>query len=161
MTHGRIISPVIIAGRRGIFAWECCSKGDGENPKSQENNQLRANEEKEDDDDDRENLFVQHKKSKKGVTGKNYLLLNNQSTVNQVANPNLLKNIRKGEKPILIYCNAGLTNTDLIEELGRMTVHHNPRSIVNVLFHKSVVARHCMTYNSTECGGGVSSSHPR
>jgi hypothetical protein len=57
------------------------------------------------------------------VVDENYLLLSNQSTVNQVANSNLLKNIRKGEKPIIVHCNAGSTKTDLIGELGRMTVH--------------------------------------
>jgi hypothetical protein len=87
------------------------------------------------------------------VVNENYLLLDNQSTVNQVANPNLLKNIRKGEKPIIVHCNAGSTKTDLIGELGRMTVHHNPRSIANVLSLKSVMARHRMTYDSKDHGG--------
>ncbi len=111
------------------------------------------NVDKDDDDEDGEHLFVQHKKPKEGVVDENYQLLNNQSTVKQVANPNLLKNIRKGEKPIIVHCNAGLTKTDLIRELGRMTVHHNPRSIANVLSLKSVAARHCMTHNREDCGG--------
>ncbi len=64
-----------------------------------------------------------------------------------------MKNIRKGEKPIIVHCNAGSTQTNLIRELGRMTVHHNPRSIANVLSLKSVLARHGMTYNSKDCGG--------
>jgi hypothetical protein len=68
-------------------------------------------------------------------------------------NPKLLKNIRKGEEPIIIHCNTGLTKTDLIRELGRMTVHHNPRSIVNTLSLKSVVARHRVTYDSKDPGG--------
>ncbi len=70
-----------------------------------------------------------------------------------MAIPNLLKNIRKGEKPIIFHCNAGSTKTNLIGELGRMTVHHNPRSIANVLSLKSVAARHRMIYNSKDCGG--------
>jgi hypothetical protein len=40
------------------------------------------------DKDKDENLFVQHKT--KGVVSKNYLLLDNQSTVDQIANPDLL-----------------------------------------------------------------------
>ncbi len=87
------------------------------------------------------------------MVNKNYLLLDNQSTVNQVANPNPLKNIRKGEKPIIVHCNAGSTKTSLIGELGRMTVHHNPRSITNVLSLKPVAARQCVTYYSKDCGG--------
>ncbi len=127
--------------------------GDGENPKSQENNQGHASVDKGNDDDEGGNLFVQHKKSKKGVVNENYLLFNNQSTVNQVANPNLLKNIRKGKKPIVFHFNVGSTKTDLIGELGRMTVHLNQRSIANVLSLKSVAARHCVTYDSTDRGG--------
>ena len=48
---------------------------------------------KEDNPDDDENLFVQHKSN--GMVNENYLLLDNQSTVNQIANPSMLKNIRK------------------------------------------------------------------
>ncbi len=139
--------------KKGHFAWECCLKGDGEKPKSQENNHVHVNVDKDNDGEDGENLFIQHKKPKKGVVDKNYLLLDNQSTVNQVANHNLLKNIRKGEKPIIIHCNAGSTKTNLIGELGRMTVHHNLRSIANVLSLKSVVARHCVTYDREDRGG--------
>ncbi len=140
-------------GKKGHFAQECCSKGDGEKSKSKENNHVHANVDKDNDDEDGKKLFIQHKKPKKGVVEKNYLLLDNQSTMNQVANPNLLKNIRKGGKPIIVHCNTGSTKTNLIGELGRMAVHHNPRSIVNVLSLKSVAARHRMTYDSKYCGG--------
>ncbi len=111
-------------GRRGILPGSVPQKGDGEKPKSQENNHINANVDVDDDDEDGENLFLQYKKPKKGVVDKNYLLLDNQSTVNQVANSNLLKNIRKDKKPIVVHCNAGLMKTNLIGELGRMTVHH-------------------------------------
>jgi hypothetical protein len=121
--------------------------------KSQENNHVHANVDEDYDDEDEENIFVQHKKPKKGVVNENYLLLDNQSTMNQVANPNLLKNIRKGENPIIVHCHAGSTKTDLIRELGRMTVHHNPRSIANILSLKSVAARHRVTYDSEDRWG--------
>jgi hypothetical protein len=88
------------------------------------------------------------------VVNKNFLLLDNQSTVNQIANPSLLKNIRKLSKSITVHCNAGVTKTDLEGELGGMTVHHNPNSIANVLSLKSVmVEMHRVTYNSWDCGG--------
>jgi hypothetical protein len=73
--------------------------------------------------------------------------------VNQIANPSLLKNIRKSSKPITVYCNAGVTKTDLEGELGRMTVHHNPNSIANMLSLKSVVEMHRIMYDSWYCGG--------
>ncbi len=84
----------------------------------------------------------------KGLVNKNFLLLDNQSTVNQIANPNLLKNIWKSSKPITVHCNAGVTKTDLEGELGEMTVHHNPNSIAYVLSLKSVVQKHRVTYDS-------------
>jgi hypothetical protein len=78
-----------------------------------------------------ENIFV--KARAKGVVNKNFLLLDNQSTVNQIANPSLPKNIWKSSKPITVHCNTRVTKTDLEGELGGMTVHHNPNSIANVL----------------------------
>ncbi len=91
----------------------------------------------EDDPNEGENIFMQARA--KGVVNKNFLLLDNKSTVNQIANPSLLKNIWRLNKPITVHCNAGFTTMDLEGELGRMTVHHNPNSIANVLSLKSVV----------------------
>ena len=107
-------------GKKGHLAWECKSKNKPE--------QVHANLEEEDSDKDKdENLFVQHKT--KGVVNKNYLLLDNQSTVDQIANPDPLTNIRKSQKLIVVHCNAGKTKSDLEGELGDMMVHHNPKSI--------------------------------
>ncbi len=63
----------------------------------------------EEDPDKGENLFVQQKT--KGVVNKNYLLLDNQSTVDLIANPKLLTNTRKSRKPIVVHCNARETKT--------------------------------------------------
>ncbi len=84
---------------------------------------------------------------------KNYIPLDNQSTVNQIANPKLLKNIRKANKPITVHCNAGSTTTDLKGELGSMIVKHNPYSIANVLLLHSIKQRHGVTYDSWDRGG--------
>ncbi len=97
-----------------------------------------------------ENIFVQARA--KGVVNKNFLLMDNQSTVNQIANPSLLKNIQKSSKPITEHCNAGVTKTDLERELGGMTVHHNPNSIENVLSLKSVAEMHRVMYDSWDRG---------
>ncbi len=89
----------------------------------------------------------------KGTVDKNYLLLDNQSTVHQIANPSLLKNIRKSSKRINIHCIAGVSKTDLEGELGQLTVHHNPNSIANVLSLKAVAKKHRITYNSWDQNG--------
>ena len=52
-----------------------------------------------------------------------------------------------------MHCNAGSTETELIGELGNMTVYHNPNSIANVLSLKSVASKHRVTYDSHDCGG--------
>jgi hypothetical protein len=88
----------------------------------------------------------------KGLVNKNFLLLDNQSTVNQIANPNLLKSIQKSSKPITVHCNAGVTTTDLEGELGEMTVHHNPNSIMDMLTLKSVAQKHRVCVYSTSKG---------
>ncbi len=81
-------------GKKGHLAWECKPK--------KEPDQVHANMAEEDSDEDEDkNLFVQHKA--KGVVNKNYLLLDNQSTVNQIANPDLLTNIRKSQKSTVVH----------------------------------------------------------
>ena len=127
-------------GIRGHLKQECPNKKD----KGQD--QIYANVKEEENPNNGENLFVQ--KKLKGTVNKNYLLLDNQSTVHQIANPSLLKNIRKSSKPINIHCNAGVSKTELKGELGQLTVHHNPNSIANVLSLKVVVEKHRITYNS-------------
>ena len=61
------------------------------------------------------------------------MLLDSQSTANQVANPGLLTNIRKAKNPVTINCNAGSTYSALEGEFRNVTVKHNPHSIANVL----------------------------
>ncbi len=78
-----------------------------------------------------ENIFVQKKEG--GVVNKNWLLLDSQSTANQVANPGMLTNIRKAKNPVTIHCNAGSTYSALEGEFRNVTVKHNTHSIANVL----------------------------
>jgi hypothetical protein len=53
----------------------------------------------------------------------------------------------------VVHCNAGKTETDLKGKLGDITVHHNPKSIANVLSLHSVKQKHQVTYNSWDCNG--------
>jgi hypothetical protein len=105
----------------------------------------------EDDIDEGENMFVQ--KREKGVVNKNWLLLNSQSMVDQVANPVLLKNIRKVARTVTVHCNAGSTRTNLEGDLGSVTVKHNPHSIANVVSLHETKQHHRLTYDSWDRGG--------
>ncbi len=78
----------------------------------------------------------------KGVLNKNWLLLDSQSTVDQVANPAMLKNIRKAASTVTVHCNAGSTSTNLEGDLGGVTVKHNPHSIANVVSLHETKQRH-------------------
>ncbi len=71
-------------GKQGHLKREC--------PNKKDKDQMHATIEEEDNPDDGENLFVQQKSN--GMVNENYLLLDNQSTVNHTANPSMLKNIR-------------------------------------------------------------------
>ncbi len=83
----------------------------------------------------------------------NWVLMDNQSTVDQIANPGLLVNIRKAKNPITVHCNSRSLYTDLMADLGGMVVHHNPHWIANVLLLKSTKAKHRVTYDSWDCDG--------
>ncbi len=78
-------------GKKGHIARECPERKQAGN---QEHIHANIQEDgcNEDDIDQGENMFVQ--KREKGVVNKNWLLLDSQSTVDQVANPAMLKNIR-------------------------------------------------------------------
>jgi hypothetical protein len=101
--------------------------------------------------DEGENMFMQ--KREKGVVNKNWLLLDSQSMVDQVANPALLKNIRKAASTVTVHCNAGFTSTDLEGDLGSVTVKHNPHSIANVVSLHETKQYHRVTYDSLDQGG--------
>jgi hypothetical protein len=101
--------------------------------------------------DQRENIFVQKKEG--GVVNKNWVLLDSQSTANQVANPGLLTNIRKAKNPVTIHCNAGSTYSALEGEFGNVTVKHDPDSITNVLSLYEAKQRHRVMYDSEDQGG--------
>jgi hypothetical protein len=132
-------------GIRGHLKWEFPDKKDNGQ------DQILANVKEEENPDDGENLFVQQES--KGTVNKNYLLLDNQSTVHQIANPSLLKNNRMSSKLINIHCNAGVSKTELKGKLGQLTVRHNPNGMANVLSLKAVAEKHRITYDSWDWNG--------
>ena len=72
-------------------------------------------------------------KKEGGVVDKNWVLLDSQSTINQVCNPAMLTNIRRAKSPSKIHCNAGSTCSMLEGNFGSITVKHSPYRIANML----------------------------
>jgi hypothetical protein len=136
-------------GKRGHIAQEC-PETEGKEEQMHANVEADAGTEKEDLDQG-ENIFAQKKEG--GVVNKNWVLLDSQSTADQVANPGLLTNIRKAKNPVTIHCNAGSTYSALEGEFGNVTVKHDPHSIANVLLLYEAKQHHRVTYDSEDQGG--------
>ena len=65
-----------------------------------------------------------------------WILLNSQSTVDLIANPKILENIRvvRDEDAIQVYCNSGSNLINQIGELhGYNTVWYKPTGIANII----------------------------
>jgi hypothetical protein len=131
------------------IAQECPEK-EGKEEQMHANVEADAGTVKEDLDQG-ENIFVQKKEG--GGVNKNWVLLDSQSTADQVANPGLLTNIRKAKNLVTIHCNAGATYSALEGEFGNVTVKHDPHSIGNVLLLYKAKQRHQVTCDSEDQGG--------
>jgi len=134
-------------GEKGHLARECTKK------KTKEAEQMHTTiaEEEGQDLDEGENIFVQS--STRGGVNWSYVLLDNQSTVNQITNRNLMDNVRKTKNPITVHCNNGSSYTNLEGDLGGMTVYHNPYGIANILSLNSTKAKHRVAYDSWDRDG--------
>ena len=103
------------------------------------------------DADNGENIFVQTKEG--GVVNRNWVLLDSQSTIDQVSNPAMLTNIRKAKIPLKIHCNVGSTCSVLEGNFGSITAKHSPYGIANVLLLNGAKQCHRVMYGSKDCGG--------
>jgi hypothetical protein len=66
---------------------------------------------------------------------KNILLLDSCSTVNLIADRQLLRDTHKVDKPMRVWCNAGVRSTDLMGWMGCFpeAVWHDPKAAANIL----------------------------
>jgi hypothetical protein len=94
-----------ICGKWGHIARECPEK-EGKQEQMHASVEADAGTEEEDIGQG-DNIFVQKKEG--GVVNKNWVLLDSQSTANQVANPGLLTKIMMAKNLVTIHCNAGST----------------------------------------------------
>ena len=79
---------------------------------------------------DVQNVETQHR----GRLPPEWILLDNQSTVDVLTNRRLLKNIRRSNKNMFIHCTTGVAKTNLIGDLpGYGTVWYHPDGIANIL----------------------------
>ena len=80
-----------------------------------------------------------------------WVLLDNQSTINVFVNRRLLKNIRRIEQYMYIHCTAGVTRTNLVGDLpGYGTVWFHPDGIANILSLSRVKTKYRITFDSDE-----------
>lgn len=135
-------------GEKGHIARECPEKEKRDHMHTTIEEEAATEEE---DIDDGENIFVQQKEV--GVVNRNWVLLDSQSTIDQISNPAMLTNIRKAKIPSKIHCNAGSTCSVLEGDFGNITVKHSPYGIANVLSLNGAKQRHRVTYDSEDRGG--------
>ncbi len=117
-----------------------------------------------DDDDNIEFMFLQSAKGRSAPRAdyrsvlmnqltahvpKDWILLDNQSTVDVFYNDKLLQNIRKSDTSMDIHCNAGVTSTDMVGDLpGYGEVWYHPNGIANILSLARVKDKHRVTFDS-------------
>ena len=78
-----------------------------------------------------------------------WILLDNQSTVDVFTNRRLLKNIRRAQKNMFIHCTAGVAKTNLVGDLpGYGTVWYHPDGIANILSLSKVKEKYRVTFDS-------------
>ena len=78
-----------------------------------------------------------------------WILLDNQSTVDVFTNRRLLKNIRRAQKNMSIHCTAGVAKTNLVGDLpGYGTVWYHPDGIANILSLSKVKEKYRVTFDS-------------
>ncbi len=86
-----------------------------------------------------------------------WVLLDNQSTVDVFSNHKLLRNIKTTTRTMTINCNAGVTHTNMIGEMPGYSgeVWYNPKGIANILSLANVKKHYRVTFDSKNGNGFI------
>ena len=85
----------------------------------------------------------------KGDINRNWVLIDNQSTVHVIYNLKLLNNIRRTDRTIHIFCNAGVKTTDMVGDTpGMGEVWYHSEGIANILSKALIHKDYQVKYNS-------------
>jgi hypothetical protein len=99
-------------------------------------------------------LFVTNETSRLTRLPQNWILLDNQSTVNVFSNRSLLRSIRVTDREMVIRCNAGVARTRMIGDLPGFAgeVWYNPDGIAHILSLSDVKRHYRVTFDSNASG---------
>ena len=141
--------------KKGHYAKECPTRKDFIHTK------VGDKDEDEDDYQDDEatsgHIFQQ---SKFSHLSRDWLLLHNQSTLDQIVNKEYLTDIHTVDKLIIVFCNAESTTTNKQGKFGKFTVWYILEGIANVIMLKIMTEHYRVTYDSG-IGGGAFTVHTK
>jgi len=110
---------------------------------------LNSGSDMQDEEGEDELLLYTNPCKQSNVVSRNWILLDNQLTVDVFQNKDLLTNIRDSGRVLRIHCNAGVATTTIVGDLpGYGEVWLYEKGIANILSLLRVKERYRITYDS-------------